>query len=196
MKWNEKKKRWKNDGKVSWHRGSYYGDKDDRVELRISSDIWGSNIFRLDLKQWRIPGEGPDPPSPHQTWRLFETEILTSTGSYITFYLADFFLMKHTLTFASKLNFRDIKKCHWLCVWGIPSYDLFASVRKAVFPAPTVTGVQIEKHVVVSVSSNLPPKSTTVLSEPKFGPHSPQYKNSWIRPCKRSRRINGSSKTA
>ena len=39
--------------------------------------------------QWRIPGGrsgGPDPhPTPYQTWRLFETEILTSTGSYITF---------------------------------------------------------------------------------------------------------------
>ena len=29
---------------------------------------------------------------------------------------------------------------------------------------------QIEKHVVVSVRSNLPQKSSTVLSEPKFGP--------------------------
>ena len=37
-----------------------------------------------------------------------------------------------------------------------------------------MTGVQIEKHVVVSVSSNLPEKSSTVLSEPKFGP--PQSK--------------------
>ena len=65
--------------------------------------------------------------------------------------------MKHSLNFATKLNSRDIQKCHWLCV-GIPSYDLFASVRKAVFPAPKVTGVQIKKHVVVSVSSNLPEK--------------------------------------
>ena len=86
--------------------------------------------------------------------------------------------------------------------WGIPSYDLFASVRKAVFSATTVTSVQIEKHMVVSVSSNLPPKSSTVLSEPKLDPTppttppTPPIKNSWIRPRKRSGRINGSSETA
>ena len=33
---------------------------------------------------------------------------------------------------------RDVKKCK--CFW-VPSYDLFASARKAVFPAPTATGV-------------------------------------------------------
>ena len=54
----------------------------------------------------------------------------------------------------------------------IPSYDLFTSARKAVFPAPTATGQrsQIENHVVVSVRSDLQQKSSTVLSEPKFGP--------------------------
>ena len=83
--------------------------------------------------------------------------------------------MKHALNFDTKLNSRDIQKCHWLCVWGIPSYDLFASVWKVVFPAPKVTGVQIEKHVVVSVSSNLPEKSSTVLSEPKFGPPNQKF---------------------
>ena len=47
---------------------------------------------------------------------------------------------------------------------------------------------QVEKHVVVSVRSNLPQKSSTVLSEPKFrhpppAPAScPNQKNSWIRP--------------
>ena len=55
--------------------------------------------------QWKIQGEGPKywDPSPHQTWRLFDTEILTSTGSYITYPLADFFLMERTLHFATKL---------------------------------------------------------------------------------------------
>ena len=46
-------------------------------------------------------------------------------------------LMKLMLYFATKLNSRDIKKCDFL--W-VPSYDLFASARKAVFPAPTATG--------------------------------------------------------
>ena len=61
------------------------------------------------LAQWRTSR-----PS-YQTWRLFGTEILTSTGSYITFYLADFFLMKRALHFVSKLNSRDIQKCN--CLW-------------------------------------------------------------------------------
>ena len=42
--------------------------------------------------------------------------------------------MKRALYFTTKLNSRDIKKCN--CFW-VPSYDLFASARKAVFPAPT-----------------------------------------------------------
>ena len=57
--------------------------------------------------QWKIQGEGPKyrDPFPHQTWRLFDTEILTSKGSDITYQLADFlfFLMKGTLHFATKL---------------------------------------------------------------------------------------------
>ena len=36
--------------------------------------------------QWRIQGEGQGGPHlPYQTLRLFETEILTSKGLYITF---------------------------------------------------------------------------------------------------------------
>ena len=46
--------------------------------------------------------------------------------------------MKHALHFASKLNSRDFQICN--CFW-VPSYDLFTSARKAVFPAPTTTGV-------------------------------------------------------
>ena len=107
-------------------------------------------------------GSGP----PYQTWRLFETEILTSTWSYITFNWL-IFLMKHALHFATKLNSRDIQKCN--CFW-VPSYDLFAFARKAVFSAGNGDRrSQIEKHVAVSVRNNLPLKSSTVLSEPKFG---------------------------
>ena len=56
-------------------------------------------------KQWRIQVWAPSP--AYQTWRFFETEILTSKGSYITFKLADF-LVKRALHFATKLNVRDI----------------------------------------------------------------------------------------
>ena len=47
-------------------------------------------------------------------------------------------LMKRALDFATKLNSRDIQKCYCFLV---PSYDLFASARKTVFPAPTATVV-------------------------------------------------------
>ena len=56
-------------------------------------------------KQWRIQVWAPS--AAYQTWRFFETEILTSKGSYITFKLADF-LVKRALHFATKLNVRDI----------------------------------------------------------------------------------------
>ena len=49
------------------------------------------------------------------------------------------FLMKRVLhIFATKLISKDIQKCNCFLV---PSYDLFASARKAVFPAPLATGI-------------------------------------------------------
>ena len=87
--------------------------------------------------------------------------------------------MKRVLYFATKLNSRDIQKCDCLCA---PSYDLFVSARKAVFPASTATGFHRLRKTWSSLpsqglvgggvgeKSNLPQKSSTVLSEPKFGP--------------------------
>ena len=86
--------------------------------------------------------------------------------------------MKRALHFTTKLNSRDIQKCDCFCV---PSHDLFASARKAVFPAPTATGVHRLRNTwsslpsqrlvggVVWGRSNLPQKRSTVLSESKFG---------------------------
>ena len=86
--------------------------------------------------------------------------------------------MKHVLHFVTKLNSRDIQKCN--CFW-VPSYDLFAFARKAVFlEGNGDRRSQIEKRVAVSVRNNLRQKSSTVLSEPKFGPH--PIKHSWICP--------------
>ena len=48
--------------------------------------------------------------------------------------------------------------------------SMFASARKAVYRANGDGRSQLEKQVVVSVRSNLPQKSSTVLSAPKFGP--------------------------
>ena len=48
--------------------------------------------------------------------------LLWSRNSYIDrivyHFLTDwFFLTKHAFNFTTKLHFRYIKKCHWLCVW-------------------------------------------------------------------------------
>ena len=77
------------------------------------------------------------------------------------------FLMNRALHFATKLNSTDIQKFN--CFW-VPSDDLFASARKAVFPEPTPTGVHRLKNTLSSqsVKSNLPQKSSTVLYEPKL----------------------------
>ena len=69
-----------------------------------------------------------------------ETEVVTATRSYITFYLADFF-NETRVAFChqtAKVNSRDVRKCNRF--W-VPSYDLFSSARKAIFPAPTATAV-------------------------------------------------------
>ena len=42
--------------------------------------LWINNLFAV-----ADPGGGSAPPPSYQTWCLFETEILTSTGLYITF---------------------------------------------------------------------------------------------------------------
>ena len=64
--------------------------------------------------------------------------MLTSTGPYITFKVADFLMKRVLHIFATKLISKDIQKCNCFLV---PSYDLFASARKAVFPAPLATGI-------------------------------------------------------
>ena len=72
-------------------------------------------------------GEGPglrEPPPPPQNWRLFDTEILTSTESQPIIYrlkwrIFSLFLTKRALHFATKLNSRDIQKCNCFWVQGI-----------------------------------------------------------------------------
>ena len=61
-------------------------------------------------------------------------------------------LMKRAWHFSTKLNARNIKKCN--CFW-VPSYDLFASARKAVFLEPTATGVHRLRNTWSSLLSQL-----------------------------------------
>ena len=79
-------------------------------------------------------GEGPGlrgPPSQSELsnvwhWNSYIDRITTDHISRLKWLI---FLTKHALHFATKLNSRDIQKCN--CFW-VPSYDLFASARKAV----------------------------------------------------------------
>ena len=101
------------------------------------------------------------------------------------------FFMKRVSYFATKLTSSDIQKRD--CLW-VPSYDLFALLAKQYSRANGDWLSQIEKHIVVSAfsltsgrglgKSKLPQKSSTVLSEPKFGPSPTPMKNSCISPCK------------
>ena len=85
--------------------------------------------------------------------------------------------MKRALHFATKRNSHDIKKCN--CFW-VASSDLFASARKAVHgkgprnynvqPRRVGWGVCVCVCVGGGGETQFDPKSSTVLSEPKFGP--------------------------
>ena len=89
-----------------------------------------------------------------------------------------FFLMKRALHFATKLNSRDIQKCN--CFW-VPSYDLFASARKAVLPSPAAPGVHRLRKRWLSLWEVICHKKV----QQSFLNQSldPLIKNSWIRPC-------------
>ena len=69
------------------------------------------------------------------------------------------FLIKHALHLATKLNSSDIKKCN--CFW-VPSYNPFASARKAVSPAPTATCVHWLRNTWSSPREVICRKSSTV----------------------------------
>ena len=154
-----------------------------RFDLRLVSNVCKEapiSVFWTST-QWRIQGEGAPPQDLTLVW---------DWNSYIDrivyhFLTGWFFLMRCALHFATKLNSRNIQKCHCFCV---PSNDLFASARRSsISRANGNQRSQIEKHVTVSVKCDLPQKSSTVLSEPKFGPPPPPtptpIKNSWIHPC-------------
>ena len=99
--------------------------------------------LEMGVNQWRIQGEGlggvdPPPPFPPSDLTLV-WDWNCYYGRIIYHFLTGWFLfMKRALHFAIKLNSRDIQKCN--CFWE-PSYDLLTSARKAIFPAPTETGV-------------------------------------------------------
>ena len=102
------------------------------------------------------PGSGPPPPPPpNQTWRL-RLKFLHRQDriSVFNWLFCFFFLMGSAWHFSSKLNYRHIQKCNINCFW-VPSCDLFAFVRKAVFPAPPASGVHRLRNTWSSLLSQL-----------------------------------------
>ena len=100
-------------------------------------------------------GEGSGAPDPPPL--LWDLTLVWDWNSYIGrivyhFLIGWFFLMKQELHFATKLNSSDIQKCN---CFSVPSYDLFTSARKAVFPAPLATGVQKLRKTWSSLPSQL-----------------------------------------
>ena len=116
--------------------------------LSVTIRFIGTLRFHCQAVQWRIQGEGPGdpdpavpppppPPSPFRPETCLRLKFLHRQDRVSLFNWLNF-LMTRALHFATKLNPRDIQKFN--CFW-VSSYHLLASVRKAVFPAPTVTGV-------------------------------------------------------
>ena len=97
----------------------------------------------------RVQGVQPPPTIGPCTNNLFETEILTLSGSYITFKLVDL-LMKCAFHFATKLNSRDTQKCNcfWVLLWSVCLCS-----QSSISCANGGRHSQIEKHVFVSAFS-------------------------------------------
>ena len=89
-----------------------------------------------------------------------------------------FFLMKRALHFATKLNSRDTQNCN---CFSVPSHDLFASARKAVFPSPTATGPHRLRNTWSVLREVICHKKVqqSLLNQSLVHP---PIKNSWIRP--------------
>ena len=124
------------------------------------------------------PASPPNRPDPCLRLKFLYRQDSISLFNWLIF------LIKRALHFATKQHSRDIQKYN--CFW-VPSYDLFASARKAVFSAPKATGVHrlIEKCVAVSAFSAGHKKAKQsilyqIWTSPS--PPPPPTKNSWIRP--------------
>ena len=92
----------------------------------------------------------------------------TLTGSYTTFELVDF-LMELTLHFATKLNSRDIQKCNppMICSPLLTKQYLYCANSARVHRLRNTWSSLWEV-----ICHN---KSSTVLSEPKFGPSNQKF---------------------
>ena len=128
--------------------------------------------FKVFLKRYNSGGSrvrgsgGSDPPPPPS-----DLTFVWDWSSYMNR------IVYHFLTGWAFYS-RNIQKCN--CFW-VPSYDLFASARKAVFPSPAATGVHRLRKRWLSLWEVICHKKV----QQAFLNQSldPLIKNSWIRPC-------------
>ena len=132
----------------------------------------GKRVKRTD---WRIQGEGPDPPIRSDAClklKLLHWQDHISLSNWLIF------LMKRRLHFATKLNPRTIQKCN--CFW-VSSWSVCLCSQSSISCTNRERCSQIEKHVVVSAFSAGHKK---VQQSFWTNVWTPPTKSSWIRPCK------------
>lgn len=132
----------------------------------------GKRVKRTD---WRIQGEGPDPPIRSDAClklKLLHWQDHISLSNWLIF------LMKCRLHFATKLNPRAIQKCN--CFW-VSSWSVCLCLQSSISCTNRERCSQIEKHVVVSAFSAGHKK---VQQSFWTNVWTPPTKSSWIRPCK------------
>ena len=128
----------------------------------------GKRVKRTD---WRIQGEGPDPPIRSDAClklKLLHWQDHISLSNWLIF------LMKRRLHFATKLNPRTIQKCN--CFW-VSSWSVCLCSQSSISCTNRERCSQIEKHVVVSAFS-AGHKKVQQSSEPTFGPPQPKVPGS------------------
>ena len=128
---------------------------------------WGDCFSTSGGSRGRIQGEVPGGPGPP----ISDLTLVWDWNSHINR------IVYHFLTGWAFYS-RNIQKCN--CFW-VPSYDLFASARKAVFPSPAATGVHRLRKRWLSLWEVIFHKKV----QQSFLNQSldPLIKNSWIRPC-------------
>ena len=124
--------------------------------------------------QWPIQGEGPGvwtPPLPS------DLMLVWNWNSYIDRIICRFLtglFFNETRVFLP-LNWIPGIFINAIIVFGYSPRIPYLCLQSSSSCANSNLRLPIEKHVVISVRSNLPQKSSTVLSEPKFGPPNPKF---------------------
>ena len=131
--------------------------------------------------QWQIQGESlggldaPPPSPPIRPDACLKLKFLHRQDHMSLFHWPMFFKIKRGLHFATKLNSRDIRKCNYF--W-VSSYDLLPLLAKQYFLCQrwlAFTDWETRGHLC---EKQLLQNSSTVLSEPKFGPPDEKFLDS------------------